>query len=76
MTVSCKMTACPYHDQRGFCAKPFVINIDENGMCSVLWKRGQQREIYKPLQGQYYSSELLEEWFPKDFINIVQVKEG
>ena len=42
MTVSCKMTQCPYHD-RGFCAKPGAVNIDQMGMCSVLWRKGQQQ---------------------------------
>ena len=42
MTVKCKMTQCPYHSGQGFCAKAKVVCIDENGMCSVLWKRGQQ----------------------------------
>ena len=46
MTVSCKMNQCPYHD-RGFCAKPGAVNIDQMGMCSVLWRKGQQRALFK-----------------------------
>lgn len=50
MTVSCKMVQCPYFDS-GFCAKG-TIGIDQNGMCNVIWKRGQRRflnfeSIYK-----------------------------
>ena len=44
MTVACHMAQCPYNDQRGFCANSFVA-IDELGMCSVLWRKGQQRMI-------------------------------
>ena len=37
------MVQCPYYDNKGFCAKSEVISIDQLGMCSVLWKKGQQR---------------------------------
>ena len=42
MVVKCKMVQCPYYNKQGFCSKANVVCIDENGMCSVLWKRGQQ----------------------------------
>lgn len=41
MTVVCRFTRCPYCYQ-GFCTKE-TIKIDELGMCSLIWKRGQQR---------------------------------
>lgn len=57
MIVSCKMTSCPYYDNRGFCAKKDVLNIDEMGMCSVLWKNGQQRLLQMPFTKQNYPRE-------------------
>ena len=56
------MTQCPYHDKRGYCAKPTVVGIDQMGMCSVLWRRGQQRQLIMPFT---------EELYPKDPITIV-----
>jgi len=37
------MAQCPYYNDQGFCAKKTVLTIDENGMCNVLWRRGQQK---------------------------------
>ena len=47
MTVRCKVNGCPYSDGKGFCAREPVI-IDENGMCGVLWRRGQQKRVVPP----------------------------
>lgn len=44
MTVICKATKCPWLSGQ-FCTK-LVVGIDENGMCNVLWRRGQPRPIY------------------------------
>lgn len=66
MTIVCKMTQCPYYDNRGFCAKPTMISIDENGMCSVLWKRGQQRQLIMPFDDSTY--------YRKDFIEIIDAE--
>lgn len=52
MIVSCKMSQCPYSNKWGFCAKPTVVNIDQMGMCSVLWKRGQQRSLTQQFMEQ------------------------
>lgn len=50
MTVSCKVgNNCPYCDN-GFCAEPAAVNIDENGMCSFIWRKGQRRPQYS---GEY-----------------------
>ena len=65
MIVSCKMTQCPYHDERGYCAKPAVVGIDQMGMCSVLWRRGQQRQLIMPFT---------EELYPKDPITIIDAE--
>ena len=65
MIVSCKMTQCPYHDERGYCAKPTVVGIDQMGMCSVLWRKGQQRQLIMPFT---------EELYPKDLITIVDAE--
>ena len=65
MIVSCKMTQCPYHDGRGYCAKPTVVGIDQLGMCSVLWRRGQQRQLTMPFT---------EELYPKDPITIIDAE--
>ena len=65
MIVSCKMTQCPYHDERGYCAKSTVVGIDQMGMCSVLWRRGQQRQLMMPFT---------EELYPKDPITIVDAE--
>lgn len=53
MTVICKMTQCPYSGGNGFCAKPTAVIIDQLGMCSVLWRKGQQRTLYN----DYYPRE-------------------
>ena len=65
MIVSCKMTQCPYHDERGYCAKPAVVGIDQMGMCSVLWRRGQQRQLMMPFTKELY---------PKDPIAIIDAE--
>lgn len=65
MIVSCKMAQCPYHDERGYCAKPTVVGIDQMGMCSVLWRRGQQRLLAMPFT---------EELYPRDPITIVNAE--
>ena len=65
MSVSCKMTQCPYHDERGYCAKPTVVGIDQMGMCSVLWRRGQQKLLRMPFT---------EELYPKDPITIIDAE--
>ena len=57
MIVSCKMTQCPYHDERGYCAKSTVVGIDQMGMCSVLWRRGQQRQLMIPFTKELYPKE-------------------
>ena len=44
MMVMCKTTKCPWQSGQ-FCTK-LVVGIDENGMCSVLWRRGQPRAVY------------------------------
>lgn len=54
MTIACKMIQCPYYDTRGFCAKPTVVSIDENGMCAVIWKRGQRRQLVYPFTDDMY----------------------
>lgn len=65
MIISCKMTQCPYHDERGYCAKSTVVGIDQMGMCSVLWRRGQQRQLMMPFT---------EELYPKDPITIIDAE--
>lgn len=65
MIVSCKMIWCPYHDERGYCAKPTVVGIDQMGMCSVLWRKGQQRQLMMPFT---------EELYPKDPITIIDAE--
>ncbi len=65
MIVSCKMTQCPYHDERGYCAKSTVVGIDQMGMCSVLWRRGQQKQLMMPFT---------EELYPKDPITIIDAE--
>lgn len=65
MIVTCKMAHCPYYDNRGFCAKPSVVSIDQMGMCSVLWRRGQQRQLAMPFT---------EEMYPRELINIVDAE--
>ena len=65
MIVSCKMAQCPYHDDTAYCAKPTVIGIDQMGMCNVLWRRGQQRQLIMPFT---------EELYPKDPITIVDAE--
>ena len=54
MTVACKMTQCPYHDSLGYCGKPLLICVDQMGMCSVIWKRGQQRQLVRPFSDENY----------------------
>lgn len=65
MIVSCKMAQCPYHDERGYCAKPTVVSVDQMGMCSVLWQKGQPKLLAMPFT---------EELYPKDPITIVDAE--
>ena len=64
MIVRCKMAQCPYYNDQGFCAKKTVLTIDENGMCSVLWRRGQQRMLQTPFT---------EDRYPKEEITVLNV---
>lgn len=57
MIVRCKMTQCPYYHNQGFCAKKTVLMIDEMGMCSVLWRRGQQKMLQPPFTEDRYPRE-------------------
>lgn len=57
MIVRCKMVQCPYYNDQGFCAKKTVLTIDENGMCSVLWRRGQQKILQTPFTEDRYPKE-------------------
>ncbi len=59
MLVICKMTQCPYYNQQGFCGKK-LLSIDMNGMCSTLWKKGQQRPIMGPITEQTYPRKSIE----------------
>ena len=65
MIVVCKMAQCPYYDKRGYCAKSTVVSINQMGMCSVLWRRGQQKRLKMPFT---------EENYPKDPITIVDAE--
>lgn len=58
MIVICKMTQCPYHDYKGFCAKPVAVAIDQLGMCNVLWKKGQQRQVRLPYDEFYHKIQI------------------
>ena len=66
MLITCRCGGCPYHSNQGFCLKPTVLNIDENGMCGVVWKRGQPRVLEKPFTDACY---------PKGEVVIVDGKE-
>ena len=48
------MQQCPYYNNQGFCAKKTVLTIDEMGMCTVLWRRGQQRMLQPPFTDDRY----------------------
>lgn len=48
------MKQCPYHDERGYCAKSTVVGIDQMGMCNVLWRKGQQRQLVMPFTDEMY----------------------
>ena len=65
MIVTCKMVQCPYHDGRGYCAKPTVVGIDQMGMCAVLWRKGQQKQLMMPFTEKLY---------PKDPITIIDAE--
>ena len=54
MLIKCKVMQCPYYDNRGFCSKPVVIEIDENGMCNAIWRKGQPRKLQYPLNDENY----------------------
>ena len=66
MIVSCKMVQCPFNGGNGHCAKRTVVSIDENGMCSVIWKGGQGRELTQPFNDTNY---------PKDRLKIIEGQE-
>ena len=61
MIIKCKVNQCPYYKDE-FCIKSEVVGIDQNGMCGVLWRRGQQRTLQRPFTDELY---------PKKRINIV-----
>ena len=44
MIVNCKVRNCPYYNQN-FCTKRDVVGIDEQGMCSVIWRKGTSRQL-------------------------------
>lgn len=77
MIVSCKMQQCPYHSEYDFCAKPIAVNIDDMGMCTMLWRKGQQR---MPFTEQIYPKEkiIVIEPTEKEIYNIneEQAQEG
>lgn len=61
------MAQCPYHDQRGYCAKPTVVGITSMGMCNVLWRdNGQQKQLAMPFTDEMY---------PKEYLTIIDVAE-
>ncbi len=73
MTVACKMSGCPYYDINGFCAKPHLVAIDENGMCSVLWKNGQQRNLGTITREMYPKAKIvIEDWCGSEAENLVE----
>lgn len=78
MIVSCKMAQCPYYDNRGFCAKKDVLNIDEMGMCSVLWRKGQQRFLESPFTIDRYPREeiMIVDVAASEISDITESKEG
>ena len=66
MIISCKMVQCPFNGGNGYCAKKTVVGIDENGMCSVIWKGGQGRELPQPFNDTVY---------PKNRLKIIEGQE-
>ena len=78
MIVRCAMVQCPYYDNRGFCAKKGVVNIDGMGMCSVLWKNGQQRFLDSPFTIEKYPREdlMIVDVAASEISNIIESKEG
>lgn len=73
--VRCKMGYCPYFDVRGLCGKE-LLAIDENGMCEVLWRGGQQKKLNGPpfAEELYPKKENL--LFDADFEVITKEKEN
>ena len=59
MTVACRMTQCPYYSNN-FCGKPLAVTIDQMGMCSVLWRKGQRVPLKTPFTDQYYPRQSVE----------------
>lgn len=49
MMVTCKVTGCPFYNAANFCSKPTVVNIDENGMCGEIWRKGVQKQNIPPV---------------------------
>lgn len=47
MIVSCKESTCVYWD-KNFCSKA-TVNIDQNGMCSQRWRKGQAIQQQTPV---------------------------
>ena len=59
MIVKCKVNQCPYYNKQGFCVKKEVLMIDELGMCSVIWRKGQKRVLQTPFTDTLYPKEQL-----------------
>lgn len=73
MVVSCKMVQCPYHDEYNFCARPTVVSIDQNGMCNVIWRKGQSRMQTISFTNQIYKKNPI---IVEEYINDVTKEES
>lgn len=65
MTVACKNIRCPFHSE-GFC-KNKSVRIDENGMCSEIWRKGQPSNIVPAVEPVHLDSTLTLEGNISDF---------
>ncbi len=54
--VFCRMNQCPYHNENGFCGRG-ITTIDQNGMCSILWLNGRQRDLRGSIESGAYQKE-------------------
>lgn len=55
--VFCKMNYCPYWQADGGLCGRSITTIDRNGMCSVLWFNGRQRDLRPPFDENIYKKE-------------------
>lgn len=73
MVVSCRNDGCKYYEN-SFCSKP-IVNIDNIGMCTQQWRKGEQRFNQPPVTREM-KTEIVIETINEDEIVFVNQQKG